>query len=609
MPIKDTNGLINLIILERLKHGASSLYGINPWPLHDLDRSYLSCSDQNRKFRFDCLPTDDKRLSMDMAPDKLKSHLQEQQTWLCHLHPPTSDVSGHRVRQFPRWTTPECMIFSPFREDEGHDLVGKRGSEFKLPYPIIDTDPSGLGSALEEEEYTKLKSPKSKKSKGQLRDYLQAGRKRKTPYRDVYNGINGYSPYAGINGYPTCQTGDMKTEYLYPYAGQNFALDTADLYRSGYHTFATAGSMYSSSDSLRLEADKHAYANGYYIEPRQYQHTLQYHGNGYSDLMAQTTKYGYDMSKYGYDHMGSYGLDLTKRGHYEDDLTRYESDLRKYSDYTATASDKLSRMNGTYDPLRTGSLYGTNAFLNNDGLLSCSMTSHGSSSPCALYRTDTSSADRYNPRDGTKIMPTSSSADPSAREFSKSSSQLTNGHTSVIRNASPRTKSPPTETPSTLYPSPSDSLQATQATNGSRASWASCSSNSGANRLCGSNVDGASSPLQAQAAHQLSSAALASRIISPGAKQDGGAVGVEALGSQNNPSPASATTATSVIQQSSRHRWVPKAILLMKPEYSFSKRWIYVQVMWEAVIWRHCRPCGEVIRSMAAAKSWYIHAR
>ena len=34
--------------------------------------------------------------------------------------------------------------------------MGKRGSEFKLPYPIIDTDPSGFGAALEENNDSKV---------------------------------------------------------------------------------------------------------------------------------------------------------------------------------------------------------------------------------------------------------------------------------------------------------------------------------------------------------------------------------------------------------------------------------------------------------------------
>lgn len=454
--------------------------------------------------------------------------------------------------------------FIVYREDEGKDLVGKRGSEFKLPYPIIDTDPTGLGAALEEEEYVKSKSPKTKKSKSQLRDYLQAGRKRKTPYRDVYNGINGYAPYTGLNGYPACQPGtEVKPEFMYPYTGQNFAFDTTDFYRTGYHTLA--GGMYSTTDTFRLEAEKHGYANGYYLEPRQYQHTLQYHGNGYSDIMAQTAKYGYDMSKYGYaDHVSGYGLDLSKRPAYDEDLSRYENDLRKYSGY---GSDKLSRVNGTYDPLRTGSLYGTNPVLNNDGLLSCS-TSHSISPSCSLYRSDlTNSSDRYNQACQPKVSPTSSVAMAATDNLDCSSSKqqqqqqqqhLSNGHASVIRNASPRTKSPSGQRSSDQNGDISTLYSSESAASGgilpgclaSGSTWPNTHNSSTNGQACIKARNGES------AQHMPS--ALSSRIMSPTNKPLEGSAAessVDVVPTQTTTtSPPLASTATSVIQQPMRNR-------------------------------------------------------
>lgn len=440
-------------------------------------------------------------------------------------------------------------------EDEGRDLVGKRGSEFKLPYPIIDTDPTGLGASFEEEDVSKLKSQRNKKSKTQLRDYLQAARKRKTPYREVYTGLNGYTPYTGINGYPACQAGEMKTEFMYPYAGNNFALD-ADIYRTGY---PFTGSVYPGTDSFRLEADKHGYTNGYYLEPRQYQHTLQYHGNGYTDLVSQGSKYSYDMSKYGYD-MSSYGLDLTKRGQYETDLTRYETDLRKY-DYSV---DKISRVNGSYDSLRSSSLYGTNPMLNNDALLSCNMSQNTTTS-CSLYRSDHGSSndinnttDRYSqnslmskeaPKYGVSTTP--SVIDNSSSECIKPN--LVNGHTSVIRNTSQKT----TKSPHTDQSAVSSALYSTESVannvlaNCGSATWhVPCSKAIDTHYKDGSLHSGSSNASQSPM-ESLATTDVSSRIVSPHSKpvQDNNSVLTI-----NNSSPALASTATSVIQMSGRPR-------------------------------------------------------
>ena len=293
-----------------------------------------------------------------------------------------------------------------------------------------------------EEEMGK-KVPRNKKSKNQLRDYLHTGRKRKTPYRDAFNGINGYTPYTPLNGYPACPTGEVKGDIMYPYTGNNFGLDTtADLYArtaaAGYTTFPGSGLYPGTADSLRLEAEKHAYPNGYYLEPRQYQHTLQYHGNGYTDYMSPSAKYPYDISKYGYEHMSSaYGLDLSKRTPYDEEISRYDTDVRKYShDY---CSDKYSRVNGSLDPLKTSSLYGTTPILNNDSL--CNLA-HGTASPCSLYRSDGSTGnERYGQDNGMMHKDSKPLLDTEVKT-------MPNGHASVIRNASPRTKSPRTDRPS-----------------------------------------------------------------------------------------------------------------------------------------------------------------
>lgn len=414
--------------------------------------------------------------------------------------------------------------------------MGKRGSEFKLPYPIIDTDTSGLGSSLEEDA-SKLKSPRGKKSKTQLRDYLHTGRKRKTPYREAFNGLNGYSPYAPLNGYPTCQTGEMKPDLMFPYGGQNFAMDTSELYRTGYHTLA--GSVYGTG----LEADKHGYANGYYLEPRNYQHTLQYHPNGYTDLMG-TAKYSYDMAKYGYDHMpAGYGLDLSKR-QYEEEMSKYDSDFRKYThDYS---SDKISRVNGALDPLKTSSLYGTTPLQSyNDSYLSSNMPN--GSMPCSLYRTDGSLAPAMDVVSMAKDNKLSKMATDSLHDSSESKHALQNGHASVIRNASPRSKSPRTERSC----SAASSIYNTDTTNG--ASWPTCDKSRHSPQV-------SSLPSATLTTHVASN--LGSRIMSPMSHKttehspaNGSIVApVNTMSSPSNASPAAASTVTSVIQQPGRAR-------------------------------------------------------
>lgn len=178
-----------------------------------------------------------------------------------------------------------CVI----SEDEGRDLARKRGTEFKLPYAIIDNDLT-VNSSFDEFTSTSISSAStavaikpartsrsSKKSnKTQLRDYLQTGRKRKTPYHDLYAGL--VSPYAAVAAaavagsslYPPlpgsagCYAAaaavpsapyhsvtpgaEVKPEMLYPYAcatgmtSQNLSSTSAfeDQYRFGYHPSAAA---------------------------------------------------------------------------------------------------------------------------------------------------------------------------------------------------------------------------------------------------------------------------------------------------------------------------------------------------------------------------------
>jgi len=172
-------------------------------------------------------------------------------------------------------------------EDEGRDLARKRGTEFKLPYAIIDNDLT-INSSFDDFTSTSISSTSSavaikpartprsskKSNKTQLRDYLQTGRKRKTPYHDLYAGL--VSPYAAVAAaaaagsslYPplpgsaSCYAAavpptpchsvtpgaEVKPEMLYPYAcatgmaSQNLSSTSAleDQYRFGYHPTAAA---------------------------------------------------------------------------------------------------------------------------------------------------------------------------------------------------------------------------------------------------------------------------------------------------------------------------------------------------------------------------------
>jgi len=105
---------------------------------------------------------------------------------------------------------------------------------------------------------TLVRSPRSKKTKGQLRDYLQTGRKRKAPTRsDLYilpppprvgSGGAGVLYHHDGSGYSTTPSGmsaelavgggtDLKWESLYAAYGSNLAASTFDptgLYQTSY---------------------------------------------------------------------------------------------------------------------------------------------------------------------------------------------------------------------------------------------------------------------------------------------------------------------------------------------------------------------------------------
>jgi len=201
-----------------------------------------------------------------------------------------------------------------YSEDEGQDLYHKRGNEFKLPYPLLDLDMCSGFDFPNEDLVTKMKSNRNKKQKTQVRDFIQNNKKRKNG-KEPANGI--YGGYSPMNGY---DNSEYKPEFLYHYPSNSLGLDSDLLYnRTGYGSLGS--SVYPSTDPYRLDVEKHGYTNGYYLD-RQYQHTLSYHGNSYADLVTQGSKYGYGLD--------TYSLDLAKKVHYNEDLSRLDSEYKKY---------------------------------------------------------------------------------------------------------------------------------------------------------------------------------------------------------------------------------------------------------------------------------------
>ena len=267
-------------------------------------------------------------------------------------------------------------------------MFTKRGNEFKLPYPLLDLDMcSGFGFG-DEELGTKSKSSKSKKKSSQAKECAQSGKKRKggttpTPAGCLINGIPGYTPaYPPLNAYDTAASAEFKpAEFLYPYGTNSYGFET-DLYRShGYGPFPP--SVYPSVESYRLDTpDKHGFSNGYFLDHRQYQPTLPYAGNAYSDVVASSAKYGYDVPKYGFD---SYSLDLTKRMGCAEEVhppshpppppppphvpPQMDGDLRgKFGHDFHQHHDRYTpRLNGAgLEPvdLRSSSMFASNSFMN-----------------------------------------------------------------------------------------------------------------------------------------------------------------------------------------------------------------------------------------------------
>uniref|UniRef100_A0A2C9M9I8 PAS domain-containing protein n=1 Tax=Biomphalaria glabrata TaxID=6526 RepID=A0A2C9M9I8_BIOGL len=291
-------------------------------------------------------------------------------------------------------------------EDEGHDLFGKRGNEFKLPYPLLDIDMcSGFGFG-DDDLVTKSKSSKSKKksnsaspganagtangaqSNGAPANYASAGGgggkdyqggKRRKSAACLIGGDtslllvpHGFTAYDGGGG------GEMKPpEAVYPYAANNFGFE-ADLYRpQGYGSLTP----YPTADPYKLDMDKH----GYFLDHRQYQHSsFPYPNNGYSEFVP-STKYGYDVPKYGFD---SYSLDLSKRvdcGDISQFHPRYPFDYHHHSYHpldhpplhtTEFTAPRLSSLDAV-DLRNSAALFGSNSFMNTVE------TPCASSSPCS----------------------------------------------------------------------------------------------------------------------------------------------------------------------------------------------------------------------------------
>nr|AAZ83700.1 aryl hydrocarbon receptor [Dreissena polymorpha] len=297
-------------------------------------------------------------------------------------------------------------------EDEGQDLFHKRGNEFKLPYPLLDLDMCTGFDFPSEDLVPKMKGNRNKKQKTQVRDFLQNNKKRK-PGKDGVNGI--YGAYPALNGY---DASEYKPEFLYHYPGNNIpGLESDLLYNRAPGYSALGSSVYPATDPYRLDVEKHGYANGYYLD-RQYQHTLSYHSNSYADLVSQGSKYaGYSLD--------TYSLDLAKKVHYNDDLSRLDNEYKKYGyDYR---SDWFSqRLNGGMEPvdLRSSAMYG--------GALDPCTGSAAALNSNQLFKTD--SCQSYVVKDSNKGMNS-----PEVLQNINGTSLPSVNHSSVIKNmSSPR---------------------------------------------------------------------------------------------------------------------------------------------------------------------------
>lgn len=386
-----------------------------------------------------------------------------------------------------------------YREDEGQDLYGKRGNEFKLPYPLLDIDMcTGFGFG-DEEATTKSKSSKSKKKSGNNSSATnssgnfqspsagkecQNGKKHKTSC--IIGGIPSYCSYpTGFTAYDG-GGGEVKApESLYPYGGNGYGFD-GDAYRSQSYSALTP-TVYTNSDPYRLDVDKH----GYFLEHRQYQHSgLPYTNNGYADYV-QSAKYGYDMPKYGFD---SYSLDLSKRVDCGD-ISQIHTDVRRYAfDYHHPSYSHLdvhplhsadrftgSRLNvaplDAVDLRNPASIYSSTSYMNTVDA-SCAVTS-----PCmasSVLKSVPATTHILSNKDQTSSKLhklATSTADPQSNSMSFDvSSHLTLPHNSVIKSTRQQETS--------LVPSSHSLTQSLPMTNSDcvtshvaagKSSWNSCS--------------------------------------------------------------------------------------------------------------------------------------
>ena len=320
----------------------------------------------------------------------------------------------------PSWSSCyTCILFCS--DDEGQDLYHKRGNEFKLPYPLLDIDMCSGFDFPNEDLIAKMKGPRNgKKQKTQVRDFIQNNKKR-LKGKEGMNGLNCYGAYPALNGY---DNSDYKPEFLYHYPGNNIGLDSDLLYNRSHTYGSLTGSVYPTTDPYRLDVDKHSYTNGYYLDThRQYQHTLSYHGNSYSDFVAPGSKYGYDVTKYGLD---SYSLDFAKKVHYNEDLTRLDNEYKKYG-YEYRPEWLAPRLNGGLEPvdLRSTAMY--NSSLEQG-------TSVVSSVQNSLFKTDMCHGQSYLSAKDTKMVPS-----PDAVTVNTGTMQQQLTHSSVIKSmSSPR---------------------------------------------------------------------------------------------------------------------------------------------------------------------------
>nr|AGZ94922.1 arh protein [Schmidtea mediterranea] len=125
-------------------------------------------------------------------------------------------------------------------QDEGRELYNRRNTEYKLPFPLLEPE-----TLLEDEEEELQRSYKSnKRPRSQLKDYLQASRKRKAPYRDVLpcysSGYSSYNPFVSLSGFGTnfANVGSSINDLGYSYQNMStfpgFDIDLCKNYRSQY---------------------------------------------------------------------------------------------------------------------------------------------------------------------------------------------------------------------------------------------------------------------------------------------------------------------------------------------------------------------------------------